>query len=112
MSKLFNVFVAMMLVLSTIFLVGFNIFSLINKTNHTGIDTYILVKIFLIIILFTLIVFIFSKFYKFNVKSKFLLVVLAICFLGILNVIIYEKLNIMMNYELWLKKGMPNKFMY
>jgi hypothetical protein len=94
-----------------ILIASFNLYSLmLNRTNHTGFETYILMGIYAAIALSALIVLVLLKVFSFQIELNVYIIILALCLIGILNVIAFEKLNIMMKYETWLKKGIPNKF--
>ncbi len=88
----------------------FNIYSFIlNKTHHTGFDTYLLAEVFGAFFLCwagALGYFKYLKKYTFyNYRIFFLILIFS--FLGIVNIVLFEKFNIMMYYELWVDKGMP-----
>jgi hypothetical protein len=91
-------------------LVLFNIFCLIlSNSNHTGFDTYYLVYFFILLGIVSIISFVFSR-----KKDKVFIIISVILFsligIGIINVVLFEKFNIMLQYELWIQKGMPLPF--
>lgn len=86
-------------------LITFNIYSLmLNHTNHSGFNFCWLILVFSALLITG---FLLDQF----TKMKFmLLIMMIICISGILNIILFEKMNIMMLYDIWIKKGMPQKF--
>jgi hypothetical protein len=113
MKRLLLSVLFILLVISMLLFIGFNIFSLlINKTNHMGLNTYALIGIYVVIGIITFLIYFVTWKSEFKTKPTIYLFILSICVLGILNIIIFEKLNIMMQYEIWLKKGMPEKFFF
>lgn len=92
--------------ISLLFLIFFNHYSLVlNETNHTGINTYIFAFFFSILFVSNIVIFFIDK------RRKMPILILGfaqlLILISVINVIVFEKLNIMMWYDLWLKKGMP-----
>ena len=71
---------------------------------------YLFVGIYIFMALITLLIFILSKKMGITIKPIIYIIIFSFCLIGVINIIVFEKLNIMMNYETWLKKGMPDKF--
>ncbi len=106
----FILFVYSLTILASVLI--FNYYSILgNATNHSGIPLNVLLILYLVTLLITLvIIFIGWKSHNHSKIAFFLLAALAmISLLGFINIIAYEQLNIMMSYEAWLHKGMPDK---
>lgn len=92
-------------------LILFNVYSLLlNESNHTGLPLAGLSYFYLMTLVVNLILLIIVKFKKLPVESALIvyyLVVLSI--VAIINIAAFEKFNVMMEYETWQKKGMPEK---
>lgn len=105
MNKL-SIFLITVILLSIIF---FNVYSLsLNKTCHTGFNISILFYVYALLSVFAIITILWCKHKKVN--YKFFLILFFICIMGMINIKVYEKYNIMMEYEVWTEKGMPEKF--
>ena len=92
---------------------GFNLYSLVfNETNHTSLDTYIFCYIYSLLFFLWLIFFRYLKTKNYKHNRLIFILLFTFCLLGIINVILFEKLNIMMFYELWIEKGMPGKYVF
>jgi len=94
-----------------ILIILFNVYSLfISRTNHTGLDFYDVVG-FLIILLTIAIIFLFLTIvFRSSYSKRYLMLLIIFCSIGILNIVLFEKFNVMMEKSLWGRKGMPNKF--
>lgn len=94
------------IVLFTIF-IFFNVYSLVlNKTNHSGIKFY---AIAVVILLFSFIFYFYLK--KGSRLQKWLSkIFILLAIILFLNVVLFERLNIMMSYDFWLFKNMPGKY--
>ena len=80
---------------------------LISNSNHTGFDTYILIYFNIIILLIDLLLLIFFQ-KKMDKPGIFIAIcIIIISFSSILNVIIFDKYNVMVQYDRWAKRGMP-----
>ncbi|MBN2755492.1 MAG: hypothetical protein JXR81_11625 [Candidatus Goldbacteria bacterium] len=89
----------------------YNCYSLVlNRTNHYGFNTFEVIMPFMAGILVSIILLIIR--YVKKMKYKFILevVLIGISLMGVANVILFEKLNIMMPYDKWVGKGMIEKF--
>jgi hypothetical protein len=105
-----NLLLKIIIYFELLIILGFNFYSLVlNNTNHCGFDTFILVPILILITIVAIRIYLISKDKRKENQRKIIFLV-AFCIFVILNIILYEKFNIMMKYELWLDKGMPNKF--
>jgi hypothetical protein len=89
----------------------YNLFGLVGSNNHTGID----VKLFgYLSILFGLILFSITKFLptligNLDILSK---LIILIAIVSGINILVFDHLNIMVEYEEWLHRGLPKKPFY
>jgi hypothetical protein len=98
-----NIVKYILLTLSLMYLVGVILWPLIlNSTNHTGGSFKILIFIPIFLMLIGLG---FNLFYE--VSKKEIILIIAINTLSVLLLLIYIKFNIMLEYAVWLEKGMP-----
>ncbi len=49
------------------------------------------------------------KFTALRIKTNLLILTMGLSLLGVLNIIIYDKINIMVFYDEWIRRGMPDK---
>lgn len=111
MKKAFNIISIIVSGIVLILITGFNLYAFaLNETNHTGFDTYILIKIYIVIFLLWLFLFIYFKRKGLEYNRVILILIFLIFMAAVLTVVIYEKFNILMYYETWIEKGMPEKF--
>lgn len=96
------ILISLMGIIGIIFLSSYNY---INKTNHTSVDPYIALLIFIPVTLIGLIEFLI------NLKKKstrwLAIVSILIGLAGILLLIYLDKSNTLLQYEVWIKRGMP-----
>lgn len=91
------------IILSTYFilyiLLGYRIIS--NPVNHIGIDIYLLMYFFIFLTLLSIVAF---------VKTKNKISILTIIVGVISNILLFliDEYNILVGYEKWLQRGMPN----
>lgn len=111
MQTKFSILLSIYLLTLLGILILFNVYSLLlNESNHTGLPLTSLSYFYLITLVVNLILLIIVKFKKLpvgNTSLIYYLVILSI--LAIVNIAAFEKFNVMMEYETWQKKGMPEK---
>ncbi len=91
----------------TIFTIIFNFYSLVyNNSNHTGINFKIYSLLFIII---SIIINLYNLLYFRKKKLSTPYIILIITIFVFINVLFFEKYNIMLTYEKWIEKGMPEK---
>ena len=111
MKKFMTILSIITLITILLLVVAFNLYSLaFNKTNHTGFDTHILIKAFSALFISWLGALIYFKYKKRDYNYIFFFLILLFGLIGIINVVLFEKFNVMMKYELWIDKGMPDSF--
>lgn len=79
-----------------------------TTTNHTGLDLSFWVSISFI---FGMTIFFVSKFTP-NLVGKTDKLIITILFFSVLtslNILIFDHYNIFVEYDIWIKRGMPNK---
>jgi hypothetical protein len=111
MGQTMNKIATAAIIIVSVSIMFFNFYSLnLNNTNHTGFDTSKIFYIYLVMAFLTVILTIWCKYKKYTCNYKIFLILLLICITGMLNIKVFEKYNIMMPYEVWIKKAMPGKF--
>lgn len=104
-SKLSAAFIILICFVGVIGLISIFSYSYINKTNHTSIDPYIALFIFIPVALIGLIELLV------NLKKKSIrwlaIVSILIGLAGIILLIYLDKSNTLLQYEVWIKRGMP-----
>ncbi len=107
----FNILLWVYLLILLAILIMFNVYSLLlNESNHTGLPLASLFYFYLISFAINFILLIVVKFNKISVCNISLIYYLVILsFLAIVNIGAFERFNVMMEYETWQKKGMPEK---
>jgi hypothetical protein len=89
----------------------YNYYSIfLNETNHTSFTVLEICSPFVFGIVIAIILIGLRYFKKIRHSIVLESILIAVCLIGIVNVAVYEKLNIMMNYDTWAKKGMPEKY--
>ena len=91
-----------------LFLFNFNTLHLTNSANQTSFDILFFGKAFLA---FGLSILIITKFIPklIGKLDKLILIIFALSIITSLNFYLYDYFNIMVEYERWVKKGMPQK---
>ena len=94
------------LAMQTFILFVFNLVAYNNEECHTGINTY-----FVGIVELLLFVFIIRLYLKLK-KSNYIIPILSmvIVILSFAEAFYFEKNNVLMKYEIWIEKGKPKKF--
>jgi hypothetical protein len=99
------------LVFLLLLLTLYNLIGLIGRVNHTGTD----VKFWAFLsVIFGLILFFITNYFpgligRMDRLYKFIII---IAMLSGINILIYDYLNIMVEYEEWLHRGLPKKPFY
>ncbi len=94
-------------------LVLFNYYSLFrNATNHTGAPIGLIAAVYFTTFAISVIIMAVDrkKLIRNRKTTYYLLLALAmISSIAFANIVAFDQLNVMMNYETWLHKGMPDK---
>ena len=85
-------------------LLFYNFFCWMSGSNYTGGSVR---ELALISFAFGALIYVFAKLN--NKADKLVITILLLSILFAMNILILEYYNIMMNYEDWIKKGMPAK---
>jgi hypothetical protein len=82
-----------------------------NTSNHVGFFFFKLLGQYylLFFVLSSLELVLAVKYKTLYIKKNVLMLIMAFAVLGVLNIIVYDKLNIMMYYDDWIRRGMPDK---
>ena len=98
-----------MIIVVSLSIILFNVYSLsMNITCHTGFDTSGIFYAYAVLSVFSVIMTLWCIYKKGN--YKFFLILFFICITGMINIKVFENHNVMMQYEDWIEKGMPEKF--
>ncbi len=94
-----------LIIFQFLFIAGLNFYTFFdNDTNHTGFPLSFVGKLLGLVIAIE-VIFLFKKQ---DTKTKAVLITsIVLGVLAVVNIIAFYKFNIMMEYDAWLKKGMP-----
>jgi hypothetical protein len=110
--KIINIWSIFAVIMVLLMIIMFNLYSLsINKTNHAGFDISRFFTTYFLMFALSIIIPLYHKYKKYECNYKAFILLFIICIIGMINIIIFEKFNIMMPYEVWIKKGMPEKLL-
>lgn len=100
---------ASLITMVSLSIILFNVYSMsMNNTCHTGFNTSNMLYVYALLSVFSIIMTLWCIYKKGN--YKFFLILFFICITGMINIKVFEKYNVMMQYEDWIEKGMPEKF--
>ncbi len=97
------------IIIVSLSIILFNVYSLsLNRTCHTGFDTSGIFHVYAVLSVFSIIITLWCIYKKGN--YQFFLILFFICIIGMINIKVFENHNVMMQYEDWIEKGMPENF--
>lgn len=100
-----SLFVLVLIVINILLILGIILWPVINRTNHTAHEPYYFVIPFVVTGGVFLTIFLLGR-----DRLKLSVAGIMISLLGVLLLFSYKHFNIMLNYDEWLIKGMPDSF--
>lgn len=92
------------LIVTVLILGAISFWPIINSTNHTGYEPYYFIIPFTILAVISFVMLIFTEAKNINA------ITILLGFIAVLLLFTYKQFNIMLNYDEWLTRGMPNRF--